>query len=45
MSSPVPAPAPLAVLFVDPDTGGAQQLANAIRDRYATAVVASAREA
>jgi CheY-like chemotaxis protein len=45
MSSPVPAPPPLAVLFVDPDTGGAQQLANAIRDRCATAVVASAREA
>jgi DNA-binding response OmpR family regulator len=33
------------VLFVDPDTAGARLLANAIRDRYATAVVASAREA
>lgn len=45
MSSPVPASPPLAVLFVDPDTAGAQLLANAIRDRYATAVVGSVREA
>jgi len=45
MSSPVPDPPPLAVLFVDPDRAGAQLLANAIRDRYATAVVGSAREA
>jgi two-component system cell cycle response regulator len=45
MSSPVPAHPPLAVLFVDSNTGGAQLLADAIRDRYATAVVGSAREA
>jgi DNA-binding response OmpR family regulator len=45
MSAPVPASPPLAVLFVDPDTASAHMLANAIRDRYATAVVASAREA
>jgi DNA-binding response OmpR family regulator len=45
MSSPVPAHPPLAVLFVDSDTGGARLLADAIRDRYATAVVGSAREA
>jgi CheY-like chemotaxis protein len=45
MSSPVPDPLPLAVLFVDPDRAGAQLLANAIRDRYATAVVGSARKA
>jgi two-component system cell cycle response regulator len=45
MSSPVPDPLPLAVLFVDPDRAGAQLLANTIRDRYATAVVGSAREA
>jgi CheY-like chemotaxis protein len=45
MSSPVPDPPPLAVLFVDPDRAGAQLLANTIRDRYATAVVGSAREA
>jgi two-component system cell cycle response regulator len=45
MSSPVPDPLPLAVLFVDPDRAGAQLLANTIRDRYATAVVGAAREA
>jgi DNA-binding response OmpR family regulator len=45
MSPPVPDPLPLAVLFVDPDRAGAQLLANEIRDRYATAVVGSAREA
>jgi CheY-like chemotaxis protein len=45
MSSSVPEPPPLAVLFVDPDRAGAQLLANVIRDRYATAVVGSAREA
>jgi CheY-like chemotaxis protein len=45
MSSPIPDPPPLAVLFVDPDRAGAQLLANTIRDRYATAVVGSAREA
>jgi CheY-like chemotaxis protein len=45
MSSPVQDPPPLAVLFVDPDRAGAQLLANTIRDRYATAVVGSAREA
>jgi len=45
MSPPVPDSPPLAVLFVDPDTGGAQLLADTIRDRYATAVVGSAREA
>jgi DNA-binding response OmpR family regulator len=44
LSSSVPIPAPLAVLFVDADTAGAQLLANAICDRYATAVVGSARE-
>jgi CheY-like chemotaxis protein len=45
MSPPAPDPLPLAVLFVDPDRAGAQLLANTIRDRYATAVVGSAREA
>src|SRR5262249_25462960 len=45
MSAPVPASPPLAVLFVDPDTAGAQALANTIRDRYATAVGGSAHEA
>jgi CheY-like chemotaxis protein len=45
MSPPVPPAPPLAVLFVDPDAGGAQLLANTIRDRYATAVVRSARDA
>lgn len=45
MSSLIPDPPPLAVLFVDPDRAGAQLLANTIRDRYATAVVGSAREA
>jgi DNA-binding response OmpR family regulator len=45
MSSSTPDSVSLGVLFVDPDTAGAQLLANAIRDRYVTAVVGSAREA
>jgi hypothetical protein len=44
MSSSVPITAPRAVLIIDPDTAGAQLLANAICDRYATAVVGSARD-
>lgn len=39
------APVGLAVLFVDPDRSSVLPLAHAIHDRYATAIVASAREA
>ncbi|HEV7129166.1 MAG TPA: response regulator [Ktedonobacterales bacterium] len=35
----------MSVLFVDPDLVGAQRLADAINDRYAVAVVSSARQA
>lgn len=39
------APSAIAVLFVDPDLTGAQRLADAIKDRYVTHIVSTARMA